>query len=562
MMSQKNKIKLALLGIFLMAILAIVLDFSQYITKSGIQLPSFINKPFRLGLDLQGGTHLIYQADVTNIPSGDQSSAVEGVRDVIERRVNAFGVGEPVVEVTNTSEGWRVIVELAGVSDINQAIKMIGETPLLEFKEQNPNPQISLTEDQKKQLAQYNEDAKKRAEEVLQKIQAPGADFSSIAQQYSEDAGSKANGGDLGYFSRGNFVAEFEKACFDDLKSGETSKSLIQSAFGYHIIQKVGEQGSGDTYKADCRHILIKTKTEADFINPNDQWSYTGLTGKQLTRAQVVFDPNSHAPQISLEFNTEGKDLFGTITKRNISKPIAIFLDGQMISSPTVQEPIVDGKAVINGKFTIVEAKLLAQRLNAGALPVPITLISQQTIGASLGNESVRQSVNAGIIGLLIVALFMILYYRLPGVAATIALIFYALILAALFKIINVTLTLAGIAGFILSLGMAVDANILIFERLKEELRRDKPLSAAIDEGFKRAWPSIFDGNLSTIITCLILMSFTTSSVKGFAITLTIGILVSMFSAMTVTRVIIKTFIKSKALNSMWLFGISSKKNS
>lgn len=560
-MNQKTKVKLALLGIFLMALSAIVLDFPQYISKAGIQLPAFVSKPFRLGLDLQGGTHLIYQADISNIPSADQSSAVEGVRDVIERRVNAFGVSEPVVEVTNTPDGWRVIVELAGITDVNQAIKMIGETPLLEFKEPNPNPQIALTDAQKQEITQYNETAKIKAEDILKQALAPGADFASLAKKYSEDTVSQQAGGNLGFVKRGNFVPEFEKACFDDLKPGQISKNLVQSAFGYHIIQKVAEQGTGDTYEANCSHILIKTKSEADYVTPADQWSYTGLTGKQLSRAQVVFDPNTHTPEINLEFNSEGKDLFANLTKKDVGKPIAIFLDNQIISSPTVQEPILDGKAVISGKFTITEARLLAQRLNAGALPVPISLISQQTIGASLGNESVRQSINAGLIGLIIVILFMILYYRLPGLAATIALLFYALILAALFKVINVTLTLAGIAGFILSLGMAVDANVLIFERLKEELRLGKPLTVAISEGFKRAWPSIFDGNVSTIITCLILMSFTTSSVKGFAITLTIGIVVSMFSAMTVTRLILQSLIKPKALTASWLFGVKKKKS-
>jgi preprotein translocase subunit SecD len=265
-------------------------------------------------------------------------------------------------------------------------------------------------------------------------------------------------------------------------------------------------------------------------------------------------------PQVSLEFNDEGKTLFGNITKRSIGKPVAIFLDGSPISTPVVQEAITDGKAVINGKFSIQEAKLLAQRLNAGALPVPINLISQKTVGASLGNESVQQSLKAGIISMVIICLFMIIYYRLPGITASVALLFYGLLVLAIFKVMHVVLTLPGIAGFILSLGMAVDANVLIFERFKEEIRREKPLGIAIDEGFKRAWSSIFDGHVSTLISCLILMGFTTSLVKGFAITLAIGTLISLFSAVFVTRIIVKIITRFRVFNHLWLFGVKLKK--
>ena len=557
--SQQKKIRLALAGIFLMAVLAVVVDFPQYLEKSGLDLPDFLNLPFRLGLDLQGGTQLIYEADISKIPGADQASAVEWVRDVIERRVNAFGVAEPVIQVTKSQDKWRIIAELAGISDINQAIKMIGETPLLEFKEQNPNPQVALTEDQKKEIETYNAEAKKKADEVLAKVLAPGADFAKLAGEYSQDPGSKNAGGDLGFAQKGQFVPEFEKACFDDLKTGETAKQLVQSSFGYHLIKKAEERGSGDSLEARCGHILILTKNQQDYMTEADQWLYTGLTGQQLARAQVVFEPNTNLPQISLEFNDEGKDLFASITRRSVSKPVAIFLDNSAISVPTVQEPILDGQAVISGKFSIKEAKLLAQRLNAGALPVPIKLISQKTVGASLGNESVEQSLKAGFLSLLLICLFMILYYRLPGLIACVALIFYALVVLAVFKIINVTLTLAGIAGFILSLGMAVDANILIFERFKEEIRWGKPFTVALEEGFKRAWSSIFDGHVSTLIACAILMGFTTSLVKGFAIVLAIGTLMSLFSAVWVTRIMVLATTKVSALNKNWLYGTKKK---
>ena len=452
-----------------------------------------------------------------------------------------------------------MIVELAGVSDVNQAITMIGETPLLEFKEQNPSPQIELTDEQKQQLTDFNNRAKTLAEDLLVQALKPDADFGQLAKDNSQDPGSLEAGGDLGLMPRGVFVPEFEKVCFDELKPGEIYPKLVQSEFGYHVIKKEEESGSADDYQARCRHILMRTATESDFASASDEWLYTGLTGKQLKRAQIEFDPNTQVPQISLEFNDEGAALFAALTRKNIGKPIAIFLDGEPISIPTVQQEIPNGQAVISGQFTITEAKLLAQRLNAGALPVPIELISQQTVGASLGNESMAKSLKAGLIGLVIVSLFMILYYRLPGLSAVVALIFYGLIILAVFKLIPVTLTLAGIAGFILSLGMAVDANILIFERLKEELKQEKPLTIALAESFQRAWPSIFDGNVSTLITCLILMGFTTSVVKGFAVTLSIGILISMFSAMVVNKIILKLVIKTKISKRLWLFNAGKK---
>jgi len=557
--SEQNKIRLALAGIVVLAILAVFFVFPQAIESSGLSLPAFMVHPFRLGLDLQGGTQLLYSADVSKTPAADQTSAVDGVRDVIERRVNAFGVSEPVVQTTKTAGGWQIIVELAGVSDVNQAISMIGETPLLEFKESNPNPQIKLTEAQIKELNDFNAAAKSKAEKLLKDVQKFGANFGEIAKASSEDPGTKDNGGDLGFTERGKLVSEFESVCFDKLKTGQIYSQLVKTSYGYHIIKKEGDKTEGDKYLADCRHILILTKTEADFGQAAEEWLYTGLTGQQLKRAQVEFDPNTQSPMVALEFNDEGKTLFADITKRNVGKPVAIFLDGSPISIPTVQEAIIEGRAVINGNFSTQEAKLLSQRLNAGALPVPITLISQKTVGASLGNQSVTQSLKAGFISFILICLFMILYYRLPGVVASVALLFYSVVLLAIFKLLNVTLTLAGIAGFTLSLGMAVDANVLIFERLKEEIRWGKPLSVALEEGFKRAWSSIWDGHVSTLISCVILMGFTTSLVKGFAITLSLGTLMSLFSAVVVTRIILKVLTKIAFLNQYWLFGVKKK---
>ncbi|MAF14361.1 MAG: protein translocase subunit SecD [Parcubacteria group bacterium] len=555
MLNQKNKIRLAVLGIFLIAISAIILDFPETIKKSGVTLPAFFDKQFSLGLDLQGGAHLIYEADVSQIPPSEENSAVEGVRDVIERRVNSFGVAEPIVQTTKSGDSYRIIVELAGVLDVNQAINMIGETPLLEFKEQNPNPRIDLTEEQKEQLATVNADAKTKAKGILIEALEPDTDFNKLATDRTEDHGTRETGGDLGFVTRGLFLPEFDDVCFDSLTPGEIHPELVKTEFGYHILKMEEERGEGESYEVRCSHILIRTATERDFGAADNEWLYTGLTGKQLERAVVSFDHNTQVPQINLEFNDEGAALFANLTTNNIGRPIGIFLDEVPISVPTVQQAITNGQAVITGQFSVQEAKILVQRLNAGALPVPIELISQQTVGASLGDESVSKSLRAGIFGLIIISLFMILYYRLPGLTAVGTLLFYGLVILAIFKLIPVTLTLAGMAGFILSLGFAVDANILIFERLKEELKDDKPLSIAVDEGFKRAWPSIFDGNISTLITCLILIGFTTSLVKGFAVTLGIGILISMFSAMVVTKVVLRILIKIKPLKKNWLFG-------
>lgn len=503
----------------------------------------------RLGLDLQGGTSLQYKADVSKVPSADQGSALDGVRDVIERRVNAYGVAEPLIQTSRVGGEYRVSVDLAGVKDINQAIKLIGETPLLEFREQAVPTGLS------------DADAKTKADEVLAKAKKPKADFAALAKEFSDDTGSKVNGGDLGFAQSGQYVAEFDKALFQDLKDGEITPTPVKTDFGYHIIKRIESRtvqvDGKDVVEVHGEHILIGT-----IDSPINQQNYvaTQLTGKQLKRADVVFDPTSGAPQVQLQFDSEGTKMFAELTKKNLNKIIAIYLDGAPISTPNVQSEITTGTAVITGDFTLVETKDLAKRLNAGALPVPITLISQQNIGASLGRESIERSLVAGLIGLLLVAIFMVVYYRLPGMLAVVALAIYTLIVLAIFKLWPVTLTLAGIAGFILSIGMAVDANILVFERTKEELANGRPLLSAIDEGFRRAWLSIRDSNVSSLITALILIWFGSSLIKGFAVTLSIGILVSMFSALTVTRTLLHLVVSRWMANHLWLFGYAAPK--
>ena len=364
----------------------------------------------------------------------------------------------------------------------------------------------------------------------------------------------------LGFAKKGTYVEAFEKAIWEDLEVGQITPEPIQTQFGYHLIKKEEIRGEGEETEIRVSHILINIQSVYDYVAPADQWLSAELTGKHLKRSEVIFDPQSNAPTVSLTFNEEGKQLFADITGRNINKPVAIFLDGSAISVPTVNNKITQGEAVISGSFDLAEAKLLSQRLNAGALPISISLISEQTIGPALGQESLTKSLQAGLIGLLMVALFMIIFYRLPGLLSVVALAIYTAIALAIFIIWPVTLTLAGIAGFILSVGMAVDANVLIFERMREELRNEKPFATAIEDGFTRAWASIRDSNVSSLITCFILVWFGSGVIKGFAITLGIGIIVSMFSAIVITRTFLRLLAKRFNKKSLWWFNAKIKK--
>lgn len=550
-MSIRRKVWLTFISIIILVILAGLVDYPK---GPNIKIgPYFKEIKVHLGLDLSGGTSLIYQADTSKIAEKDKASSLDGVKDVIERRVNAFGVSEPVIQTNKSGDNWRVVVELPGVTDIKEAIRRIGETPLLEFKEEAPP--VVLTDEQKKEIEDFNKQAKKKAEEVLTKALISGADFAALARENSEDPGSKEKGGDLGFFGEGDMVAEFNDVVFNKAQKGVVYPELAETVYGYHIILKTDEKVTDGKKEAQASHILILKNSEADYQS-GETYVNTGLSGQQLKRAYVEFDQNTGAPTIGLEFDEEGKKLFGDLTERNINKIVAIYLDGSPISLPKVNEKIAEGRAVISGTFTLDEAKTLAQRLNSGALPVPITLISQQNIGATLGKISVQKSLFAGLIGLLAVAVFMIIFYRLPGLLSVFALIIYSLVALAIFKLWPVTMTLAGVAGFILSIGMAVDANVLIFERMKEELRSGKPLNLAVEDGFKRAWLSIRDSNVSSIITCIILAWFGTSLIKGFAITLAIGILVSMFSAITVSRTFLRLMVGPRMSLHLGWFGV------
>lgn len=403
------------------------LNFEQTLTRPELNVTiggREIHKTFNLvlGLDLAGGSHLEFEADTTGIDEDKKASAIQGVRDVIERRVNLFGVSEPSIQTSSFEGKNRIIVELPGIQNTTDAVALIGQTAQLRFAE-------------------------------------------------------------------------------------------------------VGSE-------------------EAPGITATD------LTGADIKLAEVQFDQTNGKPTVGLQFTDEGAQKFADITERNVGKPLPILLDEYPISSPVVQEKITGGQAQIRGDFTLDQAKQMAIQINAGALPIPVKLVQERTVGATLGSESVHKSIVAGFVGLVMVLLFMVLVYGKLGFVANIALIVFGILTLALYKLIPVVITLPGIAGFLLSVGMAVDSNILIFERFKEErLRRN--LRDALEVSFGRAWDSIRDANVATLLTAFILanpldLSFlnTSGPIRGFAITLALGVVISLFTGLVVSRNLLRVFVK------------------
>lgn len=703
-----------------------------------------------LGLDLRGGSQLDYRIDLRRVPEKDQRSIVEGVRGVIERRVDNLGVAEPNIYISELGGETHIIVELAQTAVLSQedvtkylgeeksleeltieerqlvslekAKETVGKTIQLEFKEQKlePDPQEKDLVREKAQTAlekikagdsfdvigqeeqqafpgrvnfktsgyvfenelppsirtvlqnlgpgEYHEELvsiegdfimdslsgepvqdsafaiikledteervrhekavetshilvswtgldsadatvtrdKEEAYELTKEIREKileGEDFEGLAAEHSDDESNKDEGGLLvePVTGDGTYVSDFEKAALE-LEEGSVSE-IVETQFGYHLIKANSVQE--DLKEKQYKYKMIRYSTR------QDTWADTGLTGQHFVRADVQLD-QFFQPFVSIQFDSEGGKLFEEITGRNIDKPLAIFVGGELISAPRVNEKISGGTAQISGNFTNEEAQNLARDLNTGAIPAPIVLTGEYTIGATLGQEALSKSLQAGLIGLLLVMVFMMLYYRLPGLLASVALTIYGIILIALIKselhlalalltaiiifgllvhrIANnedsgweklisfiltcaglffityllqtgIVLTLAGIAGIILSIGMAVDANILIFERIKEELRDGKTLRVSIENGFKRAWSAIRDSNFSTLITCAILFFFGTSIIKGFAFTLAAGILVSMFTALVITKMFLYALDKKKSIpQTVKLFGGREKK--
>ncbi|MBI5151372.1 MAG: protein translocase subunit SecD [Candidatus Pacebacteria bacterium] len=417
------------------------IDISNQFDRPALDLSKY-NIPFKrdlelkMGLDIQGGTRVVLEADMSKIAQTDRESAFQSAREIIARRVDLYGVSESTIKTSFSGNTYRIIVELPGVTDASQAVALIGTTAQLDFREES-------TQSAKPQ----------------------------------------------------------------------TQAQVQQDPF-------------------------------ANFLP-------TGLTGKDLKRSGVQFSSKNAQPIVTLEFSDEGKKKFGEITARNVGKRVGIFLDDFPVTLPSVNEAILSGIAEISGGFTVESAKQLSVQLNAGALPVPIQVVQQETVGASLGKEAVEKTARAGLIGVGLVALFMILLYGWKGMLADLALAMYALITIAIYKLMPITLTLPGIAGLLLSIGMVVDSNILIFERMKEELRLGKPFDLAMRLGFGRAWDSIKDANVATLFTSFILFNpfefeFLNRSgmVRGFALTLALGILVGLFTGIVVTRTLLRIFLK------------------
>ncbi len=387
-----------------------------------------------LGLDLAGGTQVTLEADMTSIQAADKQDSLESAKQVIERRVNFFGVSEPVIQSAVSGETYRIIVELPGITNTEEALALVGQTAQLEFREM---------------------------------------------------------------------------------------PETIESSESAYMVP-----------------TLENTRA-------------VGISGKDLKKSMLQFNQQTGEPEVGIQFTPEGTKKFAEVTKRLVGKPLAIFLDDVIVTAPTVSTEITDGEAVITGNFTVDSAKQLSIQLNAGALPVPVKVVEQRTIGATLGAESIQKSIRAGVIGLVMVAIFMIMEFGWLGVFADLALVMYGLITLALYRLIPVTLTIPGIAGFILSIGMAVDSNILIFSRYREELRRGKSWQIAMELGFGKAWESIRDANFTTIITSIILFnpgnwSFlpTSGLVRGFAATLFLGVVTSLFTGIVVTRTFVRVLYK------------------
>lgn len=672
--SPRGKVRWAIFGVTILALFAFGYDYVKPYNQAigwingrlaGMeatkdwQIDPLPERPFQLGLDLQGGAQLVYQADISAIDALDRAEAMARLRDRIERRVNALGVSEPRVQVSGDD---RLVVELAGVN-VETAVNRIGETPLLEFREANNEPVRALTPEEEAEINAYNVEQKKKADAIRARIATGRESFEELAKEFSEDRTTKETGGDLGFVTSAthkelidaarptiigrvvpgvietnngfyivriddrketdremelshllicyegaagcenglsreealnnitelakevtvqNFAAKAKEFSDDpsaELNSGDlgflapkstvpafedAAKSVavgtisppVETDFGFHLIYKRSDRPYGET----AFHVIFFDKKEAvDYLPQAEPYKNTGLSGSNVIDAQLVFAQQTGASQVSIKFDEEGTRLFSELTRRNLGREIAIYLDGQPISIPTVQSEISNGEAVITGSFSIEDARDLARQLKDGALPVSIGLIQQQTVGASLGAESLQRSLYAGLIGIIGVMIFMVIYYRFLGLIAIIALGIYTLISLMLFKLVGTTLTLSGIAGFILSIGMAVDANVLVFERFREERANGRQLADALEVAFVRAWASIRDSNVSTLITCLILAYMGTSIVQGFAVTLSIGIIVSMFSAIVVTRTLLRLTLAWPIRRFRILFGSGAR---
>ena len=568
-----------------------------------------------LGLDLQGGGHLVYQANLTDPETGEvlevSEDQMESLKRAIERRVNSAGLGEPIIQILGAD---RLLVQLPGVSDLQRARDLIGETARLEFKRRELNvpreadevstddvisvtvdflPEPDLGEDEESQPVETESEDDPAAETesedpesgqtaepdvpldrpiaFLVEFADEGAlEFQTmldrVTQNYIE-AVTQLQIGERGYPSFIEILVDGSQQLRYQISPLAIAQVATSTTYAFLVPEEVttNEQPPLEVMKervgdnAQIRFIELQGSVDEDI----------GLTGDDLARAFPGQHTASGLPIVNLEFDDRGTRIFGELTQDVIVKQqetgirdqVAIFLDGEELISPEVNAVITSGTAIIEGRqdFTVERVRNLALLLEAGRLPVPIVLIQERAVDAILGADSLAKSVVAGLIGLALVLLFMVLYYRLPGLIAAFALLIYVTVVLAIFKIVPVTLTLSGVAAVILSIGMAVDANILIFERMKDELRAGRTLMSSINFGFDRAWPAIRDGNVSTLITCAILFWFAdqlgASVVQGFAVSLAIGVGVSMFTAITVSRTLLRFVASTKMTRTfrMWL---------
>ena len=690
---------------------------------------SILEQEVNLGLDLQGGSQLDYKIDLRDVPEGDRKDIIEGVMEVINKRVNNLGVSEPNIYTSKIGEEHHIIVELAGIKDLDEAKSTVGKTIQLEFKTENnqvdenqkekvrenaeaflasvsssessfevlaeeeakANPgkvsyevteleykdQVSgdlipdkvfavaegtvineviednagfiyengaLTpqegffivkvlekvEDSERKtvipkevnashilvayegaeradaaITRSKTEARELANDILRQAQEEGANFGSLAAENSDEPGANISKGKLpeAVKAGGSYVKDFTDAALALENEGQVTATVVETEFGFHIIR-------ADSIKAETEEVTVEPQVKLAkliFSTTPDPWKSTELTGQFFERADVQFDHLLN-PIVGIQFDSEGARLFEELTENNIGKQMAIFVGGELISAPTVNDKITGGQAVITGSFTVDQAQDLARDLNTGAIPAPITLTGQYTIGASLGQEALQKSLKAGMIGLALLLLYMLAYYRVPGLLADLALAIYAVVLMFLIKVAlplpialvialgiffslvyvilknkepfleksismlvasfalfffafllstPVVLTLAGVAGVILSIGMAVDANVLIFERIKEEIQEGRTYKQAVELGFERAWSSIRDSNFSSLITCAILYYFGSSIIRGFALNLAAGILISMFTAITITRAFMNSLDGTKIVENKLLLGFN-----
>ena len=555
-----------------------------------------------LGLDLQGGSHLVYETNLTDPTSGEKQEIsreqMQSLSHTIERRINSSGLGEPIIQILGED---RLLVQLPGIRDPGRAKTLIGETARLEFRHRTLNaaPQPiesikpenikSITVDHLREdgklLSELDSEDKNSQSQTLTSFPAVIVEFDETGLENFEQL----------FF---NLALSFEKAAaavaagdydspadqinvtidgVEELRFTTLANSIrrLEDTPRYGIAFPSDETGmEGIITKEDAEKKLGKSPKIEFAVKKGYLDEEIGLSGDDLKTAYAGQHQASGLPIVNIEFDDRGTRIFGELTtdiyvkqeETGIRDQIAIILDGQELISPRVNAPITAGTAIIEGgDFTMTRVKDLALLLESGRLPVPIELIQERDVDAILGADSLRKSVIAGFIGLALVLIFMTLYYRVPGLVASAALIIYAVIVLAVFKIIPVTLTLSGVAAAILSIGMAVDANILIFERMKDELRGGRTMLSAVNIGFNRAWPAIRDSNVSTLITCAILYWFSdqlgATVVQGFAVTLVIGVGISMFSAIVVSRTIMRVVALSPLSRNINLFIPTGAKN-